>query len=242
VLAGVMHYEITDVHPFADYNGRAARLFTQAVLRFEGVLRQKFFSLERHYSEDKQAYFEALRSVRRNTRNMEKWLAYFTNGLAVEMERTAESVRSLNRQLGVALGGAQVRLTAAQERIVARLLDGPGDTTISRADTQEIAEIGLSQAKSELRALVKADIIQSVGAGPAVRYRLAHRASSSPRRASRWTDEEIRRALLELTTEEPGRFPSRARFAAKGRLDLSQAMSRAGGIRRWRDELGLTHR
>jgi Fic family protein len=47
VLAGVMHYGITDVHPFADGNGRAARLFQAALLTHAQALPGRMFSFER---------------------------------------------------------------------------------------------------------------------------------------------------------------------------------------------------
>ena len=45
VVAGVMHYGITDVHPFADGNGRVARLFQAAVLTHAQVLPGRMFEL-----------------------------------------------------------------------------------------------------------------------------------------------------------------------------------------------------
>ena len=62
VVAGVVHYGITDVHPFVDGNGRVARLFQTAVLMKAGVLPGRMFWLERYYAEDRDAYYEALRS------------------------------------------------------------------------------------------------------------------------------------------------------------------------------------
>ena len=44
VLAGLAHFEVAEVHPFADYNGRAARLFAAAVLAREGVIDRYLFS------------------------------------------------------------------------------------------------------------------------------------------------------------------------------------------------------
>ena len=44
VIAGVLHYGITDVHPFADGNGRAARLAQTALLMRAGVLPGRMFS------------------------------------------------------------------------------------------------------------------------------------------------------------------------------------------------------
>ena len=64
VIAGVAHYSITDIHPFADGNGRAARLFQAAILLSAGALPGRMFSsFERYYAEDRKAYYAALRSV-----------------------------------------------------------------------------------------------------------------------------------------------------------------------------------
>ena len=110
VLAGVMHYGITDVHPFADGNGRAARLFQVALLMQAGLLPGRMFSFERFYAEDRDAYYGALRSVRERTYNMEPWLRYFLGGLAQEYERVAAAVEDL----GLTGRGRRVGPTAAE--------------------------------------------------------------------------------------------------------------------------------
>ncbi|MGH8010805.1 MAG: Fic family protein, partial [Candidatus Binatia bacterium] len=96
ILAGVAHFEINEVHPFADYNGRAARLFAVAVLYREGFMSRRLFSPERYYAEDKDAYYQALRAIKR-TRNLNDWLGYYVTGLATEFERVAEKVVELSR-------------------------------------------------------------------------------------------------------------------------------------------------
>ena len=60
VVAGVVHYGITDVHPFADGNGRAARLLQVALLMGADALPGRMFSFERYYAEDRDAYYAAL--------------------------------------------------------------------------------------------------------------------------------------------------------------------------------------
>lgn len=113
VLAGVIHYGITDIHPFADGNGRAARLIQTALLMARDVLPGRMFSFERYYAEDRGAYYEALRSVRRNTYNMEEWLEYFLRGLVEEYERVASTVSDLS-SLAAAGGRAPLRLTVGR--------------------------------------------------------------------------------------------------------------------------------
>ena len=60
------------------------------------VLPGRLFSFERYDAEDRGAYSAALRSVRRNTLNMEVWLEYVLAGLAEEYERVAATVADLS--------------------------------------------------------------------------------------------------------------------------------------------------
>ncbi|HEX9642129.1 MAG TPA: Fic family protein, partial [Candidatus Krumholzibacteria bacterium] len=70
VIAGVAHYALTDIHPFADGNGRIARLLSAAILMRLGFIARRLFSFERYYAENRDAYYAALRSVRTETFNM----------------------------------------------------------------------------------------------------------------------------------------------------------------------------
>ena len=71
VLAWVAHYAITDVHPFANGNGRTARLLSSAILLRHGALPGRLFCFDGYYARDKNAYLAALRSVPERTLNME---------------------------------------------------------------------------------------------------------------------------------------------------------------------------
>ncbi len=240
VLAGVAHYALTDVHPFADGNGRLARLLAVAVMLREGLMARRLFSVERHYAENTNAYYDALRSVRRNTNNMEKWLEYFTTGLADELERVAERVRDLN---GLNMRVEQaLQLNAKQEVAIAALTTG-GRRELTRADYEELVGLRASAAKEDLARLVNAGVLRVVGAGRATRYRLAvARPAAAPtgraRRRhphSKWTDERIRAELAEFLRDRD-HWPPFAVFDAAGKAALYKAASRRGGIERWAAE------
>jgi Fic family protein len=240
ILAGVAHYELTNIHPFADGNGRLARLFVVAVLFREGYVSRRLFSAEGYYAADTEAYYGALRSVRRNSNNMEEWLTYFTNGLAQEFERVAERVDDLN---GLTARVTQtIQLTRNQERAVAALTTGDR-LEISRSEYESLTGLKPTQAKRDLANLAEAGVLRRVGTGPATRYRLAistrpngGRSPSGPKRT--WTDERI---LNELRAFLAGRsnWPSAREFREAGRMPLYQAASRRGGIERWVAELEL---
>ena len=236
VLAAVAHYAITDVHPFADGNGRIARLVTVAILAREGLLPRRFFSFERQYATDKNGYFEALRSVRARTGNMDVWLQYFCDGLAREYERVAQRVDELN-QWTARMGADQVTLTRSQEAILSRLVLEP-QRQITRAEAQSFAGVGVSQAKSELAAMARIGVIRRLGSGPATRYGLAPpKAWETRGRKRTWTDERILRELLDFCAGRAA-WPAYQEFVDAGRGDLYNAAARYGGIRRWRRRAG----
>jgi Fic family protein len=241
VLAGVMHYGITNVHPFADGNGRAARLFQTALLMKTDVLPGRMFSFERYYAEDRAAYYGALRSVRERTLNMEHWLEYFLRGLAEEYERVAEAVADLNAMMS-ATGREPLRLTHSQERALATLRI-QGRSEFTRREYEQAGAVGRSTANDDLGALVRHGVVVPRGAGSATRYVfsavLRQRTSGEHRgRPPRWNETLIERELRTFVAGRGG-WPSPSEFRRAGRGDLYAAASRAGGIARWRRALGL---
>lgn len=240
VLAGVMHYGINDIHPFADGNGRVSRLFQAAVLMEAGVLPGRMFSFERYYAEDRPAYYSALQSVKRNTLNMEEWLGYFLRGLAEEYERVATKVEELTTLLPGGRGGP-LRLTEGQQRALTALRV-QGRREFVRRQYEQAAGVGRSGASRDLRRLAEHSLVIVRGSGRGTRYVLAGpmpgRTRSKVGRPVRWTDARIER---ELRAFVDGRttWPAPGEFDAAGLRGLYAAASRAGGIGRWRSIVGL---
>jgi Fic family protein len=241
VVAGVMHYGITDVHPFADGNGRVARLFQAALLTQAQALPGRMFSFERYYAENRTAYYEALRSVRRRTFNMEFWLEYFLRGLAEEYERVASTVLGLG-ELATGADKAPLRLTISQQNGLARLRLA-GRREFTRRDYEAAAGVSRSGAGNELRALVRHGVLNVHGRGASTTYAFAGSAGATaaatrPGRRTAWTEQTIER---ELRAWLDGRssWPSYGDFVAAGKRDLYAAASRNGGVARWRRVVGL---
>lgn len=240
VVAGVVHYAITDVHPFADGNGRAARLFQTAVLMSAGVLPGRMFSFERYYAEDRNAYYSALRSVRNRTLNMEFWLDYVLRGLAEEYERVSATVADLGALIAGGTG-APLRLSPAQERAIAALRLA-GRSEFTRRDYEKAAAVGRSTAGDDLRELVRHGVVVTRGAGPATRYLFATAATTGRNagrgRPRKWTDSLIERELRGFLHGRT-KWPSPTEFRAAGKGALYAAAARSGGISRWRRMMGL---
>jgi Fic family protein len=230
ILAGVAHFEVAEVHPFADYNGRVARLLAVAVFLREGYLDRRFFSPERYYAEDKDAYFGALRAIK-TTRNLDAWLTYFVSGLAAEFERVAARVRELQGLIQTL--PLPIQLTATEERAIAELTLNPR-RELRIEDYVEITGASTRTASRELNRLARAGVIRARGATRNRRFALATQRGTGGR-PRLWTDERVREELRALAVEL-GRWPSHADFRDADELPLYAAYRRTGGDSRWREE------
>lgn len=120
LISGIAHYEIVRIHPFLDGNGRVGRALALMVLFKHGYDVKRFFSLEEHYDREPLMYYEALQSVAKANGNMTNWLEYFTEGLAIELTRIKEKVKSLSTDIKIkkSMGGQQLALSERQIKIV----------------------------------------------------------------------------------------------------------------------------
>jgi Fic family protein len=235
VIAGVAHYALTDIHPFADGNGRVARLLSAAILMRLGFMSRRLFSFEGYYAQNRDAYYAALRSVRAETLNMNTWLEYFLAGLAVEYERVAARIVDLQ---AIGLGrSARIELNASQERALVQL-NLNSLVEFRRADYERLAKVSRSTAGRDLRDLEAKQLIVRRGKGAAARYRLRPAPGTERRGRKRtWTDELIESELRELWGER-NVWPSVEEFRRAGALALYEAVRRHGGSRAWAERLG----
>jgi len=238
VLAAVAHYAMTEVHPFANGNGRMARLTTSAILLRDGYLPGRLFCFDGYYARDKTAYLNALRSVRERTLNMETWLEYFLEALAEEYERVQAEVEQLNR-LGLS-GAAPVQLKASQQRGLSALAV-QGVREFTRADYERAAGVQRVAAGKDINDLTRKRILRRVRTGPRSAYTFARGQVDGRGRPRAWTPERIRAALEEFTAGRTD-WPTVAEFKEAGRTPLYLAISRYGGAEYWAAELGLRRR
>lgn len=239
VIAGVAHYAITDIHPFANGNGRTARLTASAILLKHGYLPGRLFSFEGYYARDREAYLAALRSVRDQTYNMEEWLTYYLEGAAEEYERVAVEVEALNR---LGLGRASpLQLSASQQRALSALAVR-GQVEFSRSDFETAGRVSRSTAGRDIEALINARVIRRVARtrGSAARYTFVQLAERQGRPRV-WTRERIDDELRQFTAGRDD-WPKVREFDESGKRALYLAVTRNGGVEHWADQLGLNRR
>ncbi len=171
IQAGATHYELVRIHPFVDGNGRVARAVATLVLFSQGYDIKKFFSLEEHYDQDAQSYYNALQSVNMSNGNdLTQWLEYFVEGLAIELNRIKEKVQKLSVDIKLKndLGGVQVALNERQLKLVEYIQQN------GYMQSQIFREMFPSWSNDtiirDLNALIKQGVIKKEGSTKGARY------------------------------------------------------------------------
>ena len=125
IKAGIIHYELARIHPFVDGNGRVARATATLILFLEGYDIRKFFSFEEYFDENPMNYYLTLQAVSNqlvldtHERDLTPWLEYFTEGVAIELNRVKEKVQriSVDARIKDKLG-SQIMLNERQMMIM----------------------------------------------------------------------------------------------------------------------------
>ncbi|MBI2596486.1 Fic family protein [Candidatus Daviesbacteria bacterium] len=125
IKAGIIHYELSRVHPFVDGNGRTARAVATLIMFLDGYDIRKFFSLEEYFDGNPMDYYVTLQSVSNqlvldtHERDLTPWLEYFVQGVAIELNRVKERVSRISADARVKDKlGEQVELNERQMMVM----------------------------------------------------------------------------------------------------------------------------
>ncbi|MCL5411771.1 MAG: Fic family protein [Patescibacteria group bacterium] len=121
--AAIANYALNAIHPFIEGNGRTSRAIATLILYKEGYDIKRFFSLEEYYDRDATRYYDHLQRVSNQhqelaQRDLTPWLEYFSEGLAVELQRIKEKVQRLSVDLKLKGKVGQVALNERQIQLV----------------------------------------------------------------------------------------------------------------------------
>ena len=172
VRAAMAHLHVVSVHPFHDGNGRVSRIVQSLVLARDGLVSPEFASIEEHLSTHTAEYYEALRRVQGAgrydpTRDVRSWVMFCVDAhlqqarrRLTQIEQAAERWDRLERL--VEQRGWPDRLVIALEQA---LIGGT-----DRARYAAEADIAAVTATGDLRRLLDAGLLVSLGGGRATRY------------------------------------------------------------------------
>jgi len=171
VRAAMAHLHLVSVHPFADGNGRIARIVQSLVLARAGLLAPEFSSIEEYLGRNTTDYYHVLAQVQggryQPTRNAAPWVRFC---VAAHIQQARQRLDQI--------AAAATRWTALEElveshgwpdRLVIALEQSLFDGAERKAYAAE-ADISLATATTDLRRLADADLISQRGRTRSTKY------------------------------------------------------------------------
>lgn len=179
IRAGIAHYVLVAIHPFVEGNGRTARAFATLILLEEGYDIKRFFALEEHFDKDLDRYYNAFFVVDTQNpdiaqRDLTPWIEYFTEVVAVELNKIKEKIRklSVDSHLRVRIG-EQVALSARQMKLIEYLSE---KGSAGMGELKEVLPmVSEDTVLRDLKDLMEKNIIDKEGKTKAARYVLKTR-------------------------------------------------------------------
>jgi len=85
LVSGIAQFQLVQIHPFLDGNGRTSRLLSTLCLYRSGYDFKRLFTISEYYDRDRPAFYRAIQSVRERRMDMTVWLEYFVDGLSIQL-------------------------------------------------------------------------------------------------------------------------------------------------------------
>ena len=168
LVAGLAQFELVDIHPFLDGNGRTARLFSTLCLYRSGYDFKRLFTISEYYDRDRPAYYRALQGARERNFDLTGWLEYFTAGLGAQLSELQAKGERLIRQDVLALRHG----LSGRQRIAVQLAIEKRTFGLQHYE-QACPGLTRRTLQRELRALVARGILRIEGATRNLGYSLA---------------------------------------------------------------------
>ena len=167
LIAGIAQFELVHIHPFVDGNGRTSRLLSTLCMYRDGYDFKRLFTISEYYDRDRQAFYQAIQSVREQNMDLTSWLEFFSRGLATQLQETVERGR---RAIRAGVLTADHRLNERQRVAIEHLLEQPWldiesfESVCSGANRRTL--------QRDLKMLVELGILKTTGEARATRYSL----------------------------------------------------------------------
>jgi len=166
IIAGIFHKQFVIIHPFADGNGRTARLVTKVILRDLGLNTFNLFSFENFYNKNVTNYFNSVGVLGNyydivNSIDFTGWLEYFTDGIIDELLR----VKKLLSESSVS---PKTELTPYHKKILEFIKDRG---YIADRDYVKLTDRANSTRSLDFKNLIDMGIIERKGKGKAIYYK-----------------------------------------------------------------------
>jgi Fic family protein len=165
VRAAMAHLNFVMIHPFRDGNGRMARCIQTLVLAREGIVAPPFWSIEEYLGVNTDAYYQVLAEVGAGSwhpeRDARPWVRFVLTAHYIQAQTAIRRAQEAERRWDVVSG--EVEWRGLPERAAAAVFNAAMGFRLRNATYREAAAVTDAVAGRDLRAIVEAELLVSVG-------------------------------------------------------------------------------
>ena len=153
----LIHYQFEAIHPYRDGNGRIGRLLIPLFLQAVGSFKAPLLYLSAYFERNRERYYDELLNVSM-TGDLERWTAYFLEGVTIEARDTVARIRRLRELLDELRNRLLSRRASANDfRLLDVIFARPVITAQRAAEALEVTSVGVRRV---LDRLIDAGIIR----------------------------------------------------------------------------------
>lgn len=172
VLAALVHVRLAGIHPFADGNGRTARVLASLAMYRGGYKRREFTSLEEWWGSHRADYYRAFECLG------ERWQAGadVTPFVEVHVRAQRQQVDALclkqdvERQIWTVLEDIATEDLKAPPRLADALYDSFFGRPVTNRYYRELADVSVATATNDLARLEASGLLAAHGKGRSTEY------------------------------------------------------------------------
>jgi len=170
VAAAYVHAAVAAIHPFADGNGRTARICASLALFRGGFRRPEFTSLEEWWGRHPADYYAAFRALGSEWSSHADITPFVRAHIAAHVAQVTEYEERLEVQRDVWTALENICAEIADVRTADALYDAFLGRTVTNRYYRELAQVSPVTAASDLARLVAAGLLEVTGAGVSTGY------------------------------------------------------------------------
>jgi len=170
--SAIAHFWFIIIHPFDDGNGRIARAISDMLLARSENSSERFYSLSNQIQQEKNIYYETLKTVQHSDGDITKWLVWFLNCLKHALLETEESMQNILHKAEFWEKHKEISINERQRLMINKLFDDFfGKLTSSK--WAKITKTSTDTALRDIKDLIEKGILQQEEeGGRSANYRL----------------------------------------------------------------------
>jgi len=162
--SAIAHFGFIIIHPFDDGNGRIARAISDMLLARSENSSERFYSLSNQIQQEKNAYYETLKTVQHSEGDITQWLVWFLTCLKHALLETEESMQNTLRKAEFWEKHKETSINERQRLMINKLFDDFfGKLTSSK--WAKITKTSTDTALRDIKDLIEKGILQQEEGG-----------------------------------------------------------------------------